>query len=528
LGRNKNIIKSSIDSKISEAKPDIATGKFISIIQPVIWAVLGITAVLMVLNSTSRYGVGMSPDAVNYISTAKHLLEGKGYTDYLGEPYVHWGPLLPSLLALIGLAGIEPFVAVRFVNALCFGIIVFCSGILFTKRIKEWPLVLLGVFTVSTSFVLLFVSVYAWTEPLFNILIILFVLNFAKFLKSGGTRSLILAGVCSALACLQRYVGLTTVIAGNIFILLFMQNFPPLDKLKRSALFSTIACVPVGIWVIRNKLVASTLAEFHPDFDISASAEFTRTLKFITPWFVPTNIPLWARLVIIGTFIFLLVTAVILKRIICGKKQQENAILVKIIALFVLIYVTFTMTASILVNAEANDRLFSPIYVFLILLILVGLEAAAELFALLFKKRWAGYSIAITAYSLWLAFYIFPGITRRLALYEEYGAGPNSLNSAKWHQSPLINWLKEHPPKGKIFSNEPFAIYVICGFEARLSPRHGDMENFKRQMSSEQPNYLVWFNKHWRKYLYNLEELNSQFKLIPLETLPDGAVFIME
>jgi len=235
--------------------------------------------------------------------------------------------------------------------------------------------------------------------------------------------------------------------------------------------------------------------------------------------------PLWARLVIIGIFVTLLAAAVIIKRIVCGKKQQENAVLVKIIALFVLIYVTFTMTASVLVNAEANDRLFTPIFVFLILLILIGLEAAAELLGLLFKKRWAGYLVVIAAGSLWLVFYALPRIAQRITYYEKNGIG---LNSAYWRQSPLINWLKEHPPQGKIFSNEPFSVYLMCGFEARLSPRHGDMENFKRQISSQQPNYLVWHAHHWRTYLYDLKELNSAFTLKLLAQLPDGAVFVME
>jgi len=524
LGRNKNTIKNS-GSKISKIKDNPAAGKFTAIIQPAVWAVLGIMAVLMALESTSLYGVGMSPDAVSYISVARNLLQGKGYVDYAYEPYVHYPPLLPSLLAAIGLAGIEPFIAVRFVNAFCFGIIVFCSGILFTKRIKGRLLVILGVVTVLTSSVLLYVSTYAWTEPLFNILIILFVLNIAKFLKSSNIRSLILAGICSALACLQRYVGLTTIIAGNIFILLFMRNFSLRDKLKRSALFSTIACVPIGVWVIRNKLVASTLAAFHPDFDLSITQEFTRALNLVTPWFVSSNIPLGTRLVIIGILILLLAAAVILNRIISGKKQRDD-ILVKTVAAFTLIYVLFTMTASILVNAEANDRLFSPIFVLLILLILIGLEAAAELFGLLLKKKWAGYLIVIAAYGLWLAFYALPGIAQRVTYYEKNGAG---LNSAYWHHSPLINWLKEHPLQGKIFSNEPFAIYVVCGFDVRLSPhRLIDIEKFRHQLFLQQPNYLVWYYNHWRTYLYNFEEVNSYFRLKLLAQLPDGAVFIIE
>src|SRR5438105_13261793 len=83
---------------------------------------------LLVLLATSRYGAGLSPDSAAYVSTARHLAAGKGYTLYSGEPYVDWGPLFPTVLAACGRLGLDPIPAARWVNAAVFGLILGVAG----------------------------------------------------------------------------------------------------------------------------------------------------------------------------------------------------------------------------------------------------------------------------------------------------------------------------------------------------------------------------------------------------------------
>lgn len=79
--------------------------------------ILSLIAILLVLLSTSRYGVGLSPDSAIYISVAKNLLSGNGYREFGGIPFVNWAPLFPTLLAILGLLGISPLDGARLINA---------------------------------------------------------------------------------------------------------------------------------------------------------------------------------------------------------------------------------------------------------------------------------------------------------------------------------------------------------------------------------------------------------------------------
>ena len=125
--------------------------------------ILSFVGVGTVFISTSLYGAGLSPDSVGYISAARSLLSGDGYTRYHGDVLVHWPPLFPTLLAVLGLAGIEPLVGARIINILAFGLTIFFSGQLLRMYLRSNSLVILGTASVALSLHLLYVSNMVWT-----------------------------------------------------------------------------------------------------------------------------------------------------------------------------------------------------------------------------------------------------------------------------------------------------------------------------------------------------------------------------
>ncbi|MFZ0033516.1 MAG: glycosyltransferase family 39 protein, partial [Sedimentisphaerales bacterium] len=346
--------------------------KHTNIIVYIFLAIYGILAVHMVLKSTTLYGPGVSTDAFYYINTAENLAKGNGYYNYNGKPYTHWPPLFPSLIALLSLIGFKPLEGARIINTLSFSSVVFCSGIIFAKRIKSPLLIIIGSASVLVSATMLRVSVFAWTEPFFALLVILFMFNMTTFLKNGRFKSLIIAGVYAALACLQRYVGIAMAMAGVAMIFLLMHKAKWRDKLKHSTIFGVISCVPLGLWFLRNKLVASTTAEYYLSLDTTFLQEITKTLDSLTTWFVTDKISLALRLVIIGTLISLMVAAVILRNRKFGKEQFGDMMFVKAAMVLIAAYGIFVTAASVYANADADARIYSSVYVFIILFLLIG------------------------------------------------------------------------------------------------------------------------------------------------------------
>ena len=83
--------------------------------------VLSVAGVLTVLYATAPWGVGIAPDSHNFVEAGSMLLAGRGYRLATGQPLAYWPPLFPALIALPGLAHVDPYVAARWSNALAFG-----------------------------------------------------------------------------------------------------------------------------------------------------------------------------------------------------------------------------------------------------------------------------------------------------------------------------------------------------------------------------------------------------------------------
>ncbi|KPJ66832.1 MAG: hypothetical protein AMJ43_06655 [Coxiella sp. DG_40] len=498
--------------------------KYTNIIIYTTLATLGMFAIFMVFKSTALSGPGVSSDALHYISTAENLAKGNGYYSYNGKPYTHWPPLFPSLLAILRLFKFEPLDGAKIINAISFALVIFCSGLIFAKRIKSPLIIIIGSASVLISATMLRISVYAWTEPLFALLVILFMFSIVRFLKSYHLKSLVLASVYAALGFLQRYVGLAIVIAGLFSILLLTPQAKWRQKLNYATIFGAISCIPLGLWFLRNKFIASTAADYHLWLDTSLLKEITKTLNSLTPWFVTKNIPLVWRLIIIGALISFLVVAVILKNRKFGKEKLGDTMLVKASLVLIAVYAVFTTIASVYVNADADYRIYSSVYLFIILLFLVGFESVGKLSGAILKKEWLGYLAVSVFCGLWLVLYPLPMVMQQIAHYQKYGVP--GYNSIAWQMSPLVNWVKTHPLDGQIFSNEPHPLVLLAGVNANITPnKQFGFENFKHRISTSKKNYLIWYYNHWRNHLYNFKELNAQFKLKPIAKLPDGVVF---
>ncbi len=489
---------------------------------------LGVIAAVMVIKSTSLYGPGISSDSMHYISTAEHLREGKGYYNWLEEPYTHWPPLFPTLLGFMGLMGIETVQGARYLNTVSFGLIVFLSGVVLAQRLKSRLLILFGATTVLLLPAMLRINVYAWTDPLFVIFVVLFALSIVKFLETNKLKFIMLAGVWTALACLQRYAGLPIIMAGTALILLYAQKCSIIGRFKYSVIFGTLSFAPVGVWLVRNRMVASTFAaKYRLHLDTTLYQELVKTADSLTPWFVTAKISLTARLVIVAVLILLLVAAVVLKRCIANKEQHSGGMLARAAIVLIVIYTIFVLTAAVYAGVDSDHRKYAPVYVFILLLILIGVEAVGKLLGLALRKEWVGYLVVTCLCTIWLVFYRLPTVRKEMAYYSKYGIP--GYNSMLWHHSEATNWLKTHKLDGNVFSNEPPPVFLYSGIIARMSPRRGDdLEDFRQLMSTTQENYLVWYYNNWRRHLYDLDELESMFKLELVIHFRDGAIIRMK
>src|SRR5271157_2085037 len=98
-------------------------------------SLVGLGFVLMV---THKYGAGVSSDAARNLATAESLLQGKGFVDMLGAPFVLWPPLYPLLLAALSwLTKWSAFQAGWILNVILYPLNLWLCGWLFYLVFKE-------------------------------------------------------------------------------------------------------------------------------------------------------------------------------------------------------------------------------------------------------------------------------------------------------------------------------------------------------------------------------------------------------
>jgi hypothetical protein len=223
-----------------------------------------------------------------------------------------------------------------------------------------------------------------------------------------------------------------------------------------------------------------------------------------------------------------------------GSSRQDEAAGAKIQKVLpsltlVLVYAaTLLIVASIVALDRLNSRFLAPIYVPVFLLVVFIVDDVRQAAIRVFSRR-AVNIVVVGAFLLWL---LFPlrYVTRDVRHFARNGAG--GYSSEQWRSSDLIRYLEQQPLDGQVYSNEPYAVHILTGLPAALSPRKHlfnapksrseDLTSFTEALASGQETRLVWFVNVDRPYLYDIGELGELFTLEMLEKRDDGSVYLIE
>lgn len=501
----------------------------------------GVAATCVVLVAISRYGPAITPDSVNYIAAARHVLAGEGFLRYDGELYLRWAPLTASVLAFLGLTGISLVWLGGIMNACTLGLIVGVSGIWLLKSLRSSVLAIIGTLCIAVFGPLLHVSMYVWSEPLFILFVILSLWQTERFLASRKIKFLILGAVLAALACLTRYIGITLVVTGLI-LLFFTLDASFRKRIRACIIFGSISTFPMILWLIRNQLAAGCLTGWR-------SASTTSFLENVSlSGEVLSHMVLPVRVVALGGGAWWFAGVVILSLgmvAIVGYRRYQRRQIWKCSATMCVIIFCGVYTGIVLLSAtlvafdDLNWRLLSPVCVPWVLMVFFSLD---ELFfgrppslrchslGKSMSKR--AFIALILAIFFWVTFSSARNFVR-VKFSILYGAG--GYNSKTWHESETVAYIRAHHIRDPVFSNAPDAIYFFTGRPAHNSPhrfeaskakaKNNELKEFESRVDANRGATLVWFEEaEWRTYLYSLEELQEILRVECFATLPDGSV----
>jgi len=101
------------------------------------------------------------------------------------------------------------------------------------SRIYKWLILI----AIILSPALLEIYSFLWSETLFILEVMLFILAYHHYIKSHSTQTLLFAALIAAISCITRYAGVTLIGTGGLLLLLDNKLNVP-KKIKHICLFT--------------------------------------------------------------------------------------------------------------------------------------------------------------------------------------------------------------------------------------------------------------------------------------------------
>lgn len=473
----------------------------------------------------TKSGVGISPDSVGYISAGLNFADGDGLTTHSGAPLVTQPPGLPVLIAAGQFMGADIEWTVRIVNSVALVFTVLFSFTLLRRHVPSRPVVLGGTLLTAISGWLLAVADKAWTEPIFIVTVLAFIIVVEDFLAASAPRNAVALVVLAAslvwASFLIKYVGIFLIPTGIFILLLDRWRIQPWISFAHAATFAALSSsLPTWLLVQNMNSAGSAMGPRYPSSDASATNAL-RTLITVGQWILPGGIAPYVSAALGGIAILGAGTVLWHTRTKLPTATRPSVMpLVVVTAGY-----AFTLVAAASSRAFdiIDNRLLSPIYVPCIVLGAIVVSQWWTLRANAWRR---------TVVTLMTIFLVIQGVFfARVAWRDSAGVG---YAAPKWRDSQLIRETSLLPDGAVLSSNVPEAVWLYTRRSPVLpSPKTteyrstapGVVPEFFLRNAACNRLYLVWFYDSPHSYSMNLEQLSNFVKLNMVAEGGDGAIY---
>lgn len=478
------------------------------LVQKTAVALISIAGFVLVWYATSIHGLGLTPDSAHYLATARNVAHGYDLVSFDHSYYCSWPPLYPMIIACLLWIPVDIFIVLCWVHALCFGLLIWCSTNILNRYLCHTWLTIPFAFTLFLSLPLFSTCVYLFSEPVFILLLLVFIWMIPPLEKQPPLALSVNMGLMCSLLCLQRYMGIIVVFAAVPFLYLFLKSQQKQKKWRFILLFLLISCCPLTLFLIRNFILTNSLTGFRGESSYTLYYTVNLTLDIISSWFLFDVMPSWIRkilLVIMGCYISFSLWRY-------SKKQNKHfsPFQLGVMYWFLFVYILWISLLPIWIRIDGiSNRFLSPLYPIIITLLFISIDKTLVWIKSIWMKRIA-YSVIGFLFCFWCSFAGFKNIDY---ISHSYLYGSGGFNTETLRTSALIQQVKEMG-NAKLFSNKPEVIYLFT--EKPVSVGYYKLESkteFIDRLVKEKPNHLIWFHAYDNSNIYSIEELR-QFEMI--------------
>lgn len=499
-------------------------------------AALAVAASGMIAAATVG-GAGVAPDSVDYVMTARELRAGHGVVVHDGpaglRPLVHFPPLFPAALALLGLAGPDPLEAARWLNAALAGGLVALVGVSVRRVAPRSPrpdrLPALSALLVALAPPL---RGHAWvlSEPLFLVLGFGALLALARGLERRSAGAVAAAGALVGAAVLCRWAGFAFALAGLLGLATLAPGAWP-GRRRAGCAFAVTAFGPGLLWMLRNATVGTSASGRSLAWHPMGSAHAGQLGETLSAWIL-------GNAAIAAGAVALACALAAARGIALHRPAREatptadgSPVLRRLLVLFLAAYAALLVASISLVDFHTplNERILAPAFV-----ACVPLAAHGARRALARAARPALRAIAVGATGVLLAGL---GVETGRWLAASLREGQPILGRRDWGASEVVARAAALPAHVHLYSNGADALYLLLGRRAsdlpvvaspatrRPNPRFGaQMRRVAGEVRAGR-GAIVWLDSlAWRTYFPRPHDLR-RLGLPPTAGARDGVIF---
>ena len=469
---------------------------------------------------TRHGGIGISPDSTVYMSAAENFHNNGHFAEFADNPVTDFPIFYPFFLSIImWLTSLKPLLFAPYLNAVLFGAVIFLSGVMierFSFRSKWYKAAILSCIVLSPG--LLEDYSMLWSETIFIILLLFFIIKLNDYLRSNSRKALIIAAILTSIAAMTRYAGIVVIGTGSLIILLD-QKIILRRRIKDFFLFSIISSLPLATNLFVNYSLSGTFTGGRESSLTTLNQNMHNLGKVFCDWLPAFSnyaiATILAYLVVVGLSIFCVRTFL---------KNKAIEGLVNLSAFFSLIYILFMVTmATISRQEDLNSRFLTPAF---IPLLLSGSNWIVSSY-----QRTKKIFIVIIGVILFLGFQY----NQLKADAENWDgikdAGIPGYTEDPWRYSETVLYIQKNISSFQkdftIYSDAPGAVYFFTERPGLLLP-HKDSKEEQQEFLEDNKCYVVWFNDGKDKDVIEQVFITDIKKMKPIKILSDGIIYMTE
>jgi hypothetical protein len=321
--------------------------------------------------------------------------------------------------------------------------IVLAAWNLLHQQISDRRLALAGTFAVAVSSPLHFVAVSLWSETLFILITLVFLLSLNRFLSDPNVGWLIVVALLACGAVMQRYAGVVVLVTGGIAILVLASRSSLWKRLAYVAAFAVLSTIPLLLWIKRSYALTGTPIGGRAPSPYDPMEVLHFFSQTILTWYVPGRLvprpmPLVAAVMVVALCAFLVMW--------WRRKGPAGSPISSGISFIIGTSIAFRYD-------QIGDRLLSPLAVYVAFFGFVAIQVVSTLTGRAepgIRERVFRKSLLILMVGFMLAYPSFRTYSLTAASLAE-GAG--GYNSKLWRESEAIAWLRSSPEVGESGGN---------------------------------------------------------------------------